>query len=119
MTGDVGGCVGAFEVAFGAAEVAGVLVDVEEQVQAAVQVAGRGGQAGGDVAEDRDAGFGIGAAASPQPAAFDDPGCWWVGPGGLVAERCGVQARVQDPARAGIGTADFAGEGDERSVVAV
>lgn len=106
------GASGAFDVAFGSAEAAGVLVDVEQQHEAATQLVGDGGQAGGDVAEDRGAGFGVGAAAPPQPAIVDDGCGWWVGPGVFVAEGRGVQAGVKHPAGAGPRPGDFAGQAD-------
>lgn len=59
--------VGAVEVAFGAAEAAGVFVDVEQQHQAAAKLVGDGGEAGGDVAEDCCARLGVGAATSVEP----------------------------------------------------
>jgi hypothetical protein len=102
-------CAGAFEVAPGPAEASGVLVNVEQQDEAAMYLAGHGGQADGDMAEDRCTGLGVGAPASPEPAVLDQCRSRCECPGALVAERRGIQARVKHPPRSGPGSADLAG----------
>lgn len=55
----------ALEVLLGAAESAGVLIKVEKQYQAAMQLVGNRRQADGEMAENRDGDLGVAAASAP------------------------------------------------------
>ncbi len=99
--GHVARCPVTLEVLLRAAETAGVLVEVEQQHQGAVQLVGYRGQPDGEVAKDRDGDLGVRAAAAPQPPVVDDPRGGRMDPGVLVTEGRGVQAGIQYPARAG------------------
>jgi hypothetical protein len=85
------------EVGAGAAEATGVLVDVQEHGEPAVQGLGVGREVGGDVAEHRRGELGVRSFSAEDPAVRYVPGRGREGPGNLVPVRGGVHTRVQRP----------------------
>lgn len=85
------------KVGAGPTEAAGVLVHVQQNGETAVQVSGTTVEVGGDVAEHRGGELGIGTSPAEERPVHHFPTGRGEGPGGLVAVRGCVHARVQRP----------------------
>ncbi len=86
-----------------AAEAAGVLVGVEQQVDAAAAHRTVAHQVGQHMRQDRRAGLGIGRPAAPQPTVVDSARGGRLRPSRLVAEWSGVDAGIEAEDRARLG----------------
>lgn len=100
----------------GSAEVARVLVNVKQHRKGARELIGPTAGGDGDVAEHGGGCLGIGGAPAAQEPVEDVAGGWRERPGGLIAERGGVQAGIQHPDGPGVLAGDLDQDGDSLAI---